>query len=54
MKTFKQLKEELVGPTNNTAGVSVGPNDIGVQLDPKKKKLSSKPILTIKPLTRKM
>lgn len=55
MKTFKELKEELsAGPTNVTAGVSVGPNDIGVKLDSKKKKFPPEQVLTIKPLTRKM
>lgn len=54
MKSFKELREEIAsGPTNVTAGVAVSPTDIGVDLNKMKKKNSSKPLLTLKPLTRK-
>lgn len=55
MKSFKTLREELgSGPANVTAGVAVGPNDIGVDLKKRKRKSSLDPILTINPLTRKI
>jgi hypothetical protein len=56
MKSFKQFKEDIAigGPTNVTAGVSVGPNDIGVHLDKFNKRTPKKPLLTTKPLSRKM
>lgn len=54
MKTFKQFLEDtgISAPTNVTAGVSVGPNDIGVS--PTKQKKYTKPVLTNTPLTRNL